>query len=94
MDTATVSKLLFIFIYLVGMFDFMYIVTPPLALSAKYSIFTESFVIFEVSGEVVLEAYDLGVVILDDEFQLFLFLEEAFKVPLNYFSHYHPFFIF
>lgn len=33
MDTAIVSRLLFIFIYLVGMLDFVYIETPPLALS-------------------------------------------------------------
>lgn len=52
-----------------------------------------------MGGEVVfeicfLEAYNLGVVILDNEFQLFMFLEEAIEVPLNYFSHYQPVFIF
>lgn len=46
-----------------------------------------------MSGEVVfevcfLEAYNLGVVVLDDDFKLFLFLEKAIKVPLNYFSHF------
>lgn len=33
MDTAIVSRLLFIFTSLVGMFDFVCIGTPPLALS-------------------------------------------------------------
>lgn len=32
-DIAIVSRLLHIFISLLGMLDFMYIVTPPLALS-------------------------------------------------------------
>jgi len=68
------------------MLDFMNIVTSPLALSDVVLFFTKSFVVFEVSGGVVFEicflkAYNLGNVILYDEFQLFLFLEEAVEVP-------------